>query len=223
MQCIMDLIDIGQMEYDAALDIQLKLHEQCCLKLRPDALLLQQNPPVITLGRDAKPEHLLWNGRQLDEAGIAVRNVMRGGDITYHGPGQFIASPIIHFREYTSTVLGYLRMLEQIVMDLLGSYGIEACRMEDKSGVWVGGEKIAAVGLHVSRSVTMHGIALNICPDMGHFEAIIPCGLVGMGVTSLHKLGIDVTYEQVKAGWLHCFSNVFNICFTTIKEVDLFG
>ncbi len=205
-------LDAGYIGYDQALGIQLKLHEACWQERRGDAILFQESPPVITLGKSSHRENLLWTTAELDAAGIDVREVGRGGDITYHGPGQLIISPILHFRRFASTALEYLRMLEETVIRLLNGYGVKAGRIGGKTGVWVGENKIAAVGVAVSHSVTMHGIAINVCPDMDHFSAIIPCGLQGMGVTSLEALGCGKPpLSDVRDRWLKAFENIFGV------------
>lgn len=205
-------MDAGYLGYDDALEVQLKLHEACWQERSGDIILFQESPSVITLGKSGHRENLLWTPAELDAAGIRVKDVGRGGDITYHGPGQLIISPILHFRRFASTALEYLRMLEETVIRLLDGYGVQAGRVEGKTGVWVGEDKIAAVGVAVSHSVTMHGIAINVCPDMDHFSAIIPCGLKGMGVTSLEALGYgEPPLAGVRDRWLEAFEEVFGV------------
>ena len=208
----MEWLDLGTINYDEALLAQQKLHEECWRGLRPDVVLFQQNEPVITCGVDADPRHILWSEPRLREAGIKVKTVSRGGGVAYHGPGQLVVSPVLHFLRYRKTALLYLRALEDVMILLLGHYGVEGRRVEGKSGVFVGNDKIAAVGLACSHSVTMHGMSLNICPDMRHYEAIVACGLHDAGVTSLEALGRDVpSYEKVRDEWLAVFSTVFGI------------
>jgi lipoyl(octanoyl) transferase len=205
-------LDLGLIGYDEAFSLQRRLHEGCWKGTHGDAVLFQENPPVITLGRSGREEHLLWTPERLEAAGIEVREVGRGGDVTYHGPGQIVISPILHFRRYVSTALDYLRALEETVIRLLAGYGLAAGRIEGKTGVWAGGLKVAAAGVAVSHGVTMHGLAVNIRPDMEHFSAIVPCGLRGMGVTSLKLLGRgDLSYARVRDDWLAAFESVFGL------------
>ena len=205
-------LDLGMTGYDEAFSLQRRLHEGCWKGVHGGVVLFQENPPVITLGRSAQIEHLLWTPERLEAAGIEVKEAGRGGDVTYHGPGQIVISPILHFRRYAATALLYLRALEETVIRLLAGYGVAAGRIEDKTGVWVDGRKVAAVGVAVSHGVTMHGLAINICPDMEHFSAIVPCGLHGMGVTSLRRLGVDsLSYVRVRDDWLRAFEAVFGV------------
>ncbi len=202
-------LDAGYIGYDQALGIQLKLHEACWQERRGDAILFQESPPVITLGKSSHRENLLWTTAELDAAGIDVREVGRGGDITYHGPGQLIISPILHFRRFASTALEYLRMLEETVIRQCAAYGLSCFRKSGKSGVWLKEGKLAAVGVAVSRSVTLHGLAVNVCPNMEHFSAIVPCGLAKEGVTSLALQGVHLTVGRVLEDFLAAFSEVF--------------
>jgi len=221
MQDRIQWLDAGYIGYDQALEIQLQLHEACWQERRGDVILFQESPPVITLGKSSHRENLLWTTAELDAAGIEVRDVGRGGDITYHGPGQLIISPILHFRRFASTALGYLRMLEETVIRLLDGYGVKAGRIGGKTGVWVREDKIAAVGVAVSHSVTMHGIAINVCPDMDHFSAIIPCGLQGMGVTALEALGHGKPpLTEVRGGWLKAFEEIFGVAVVQTEGLE---
>jgi lipoate-protein ligase B len=178
-------------------------------------VIFQRNEPVITCGADAKGDHILWSDSRLTEAGIAVRQVSRGGGVTYHGPGQLVVSPVLHFLRYRGTAHLYLRALEEIMIRLLEKFNVEALRIEGKSGVFVacgngsGHSKIASAGLSVSHGVTMHGMSLNIDPNMRHFEAIVACGLFDSGVTSLAMLGQCVSYEDARDAWLTEFAGVF--------------
>jgi lipoate-protein ligase B len=225
-----DWLDFGETRYDRALEIQRTLHEECWRGLRRDIVIFQRNEPMITCGVDADKEHILWSDARLREAGIAVREVPRGGGVTYHGPGQIVISPLLHFLRYRRTAHLYLRALEETMMRLLEKFGIAAIRVDGKSGVFVNSgksrgsevpniidktdkidkiDKIVSVGLSVSHGVTMHGMALNISPDMRHFEAIVACGLHDSGVTSLAALGRDVSYQEARDAWLAEFAETF--------------
>jgi lipoate-protein ligase B len=222
-----DWIDLGKTRYDSALKTQRLLHEECWRGRRRDIVIFQQNEPMITCGIDADKEHILWSDARLREAGIAVREVPRGGGVTYHGPGQIVISPLLHFLRYRRTAHLYLRALEETMMRLLGKFGVEALRVDGRSGVFVNSgknhkpdtpdiidktdkiDKIVSVGLSVSHGVTMHGMALNISPDMLHFEAIVACGLQDCGMTSLAALGRDVSYQEARDAWLVEFAETF--------------
>ncbi len=154
----------------------------------PDTLYLLQHTPTITLGRDAKPAHLLRSRDALAALGINVIEVDRGGDVTYHGPGQLVAYPILDLNHWRTSVGWYLRTLEQVIIDTIAPYGIHGERLEGYTGVWVGGAKVAAIGVGLRHWVTLHGIALNIAPDMAHFGLIIPCGIADKPVTTLAQL-----------------------------------
>lgn len=154
----------------------------------PNTLMLLEHTPTFTLGRNAHENHLLRNRDRLAEMGIEVCEVDRGGDVTYHGPGQLVAYPILDLGHWKKSLSWYLRELEQVLIDLLADYGIEGERVEGYTGVWAGGAKIAAIGVGVHRWVTYHGIALNVDPDMEHWGLIVPCGIPDKPVTSLKCL-----------------------------------
>lgn len=196
-------------DYDEDWALQLRLHEAVVGGRLPGALLFQENAPVVTLGRDFRPSSLLATEEELRRLGIALRAVSRGGDATYHGPGVLVASPILRFLHYAQNAHEYLRMLEETVIRQCEEYGLRCFRKSGKSGVWLKEGKLAAVGVAVARSVTMHGLSINVRPDMGHFAAIVPCGLSDEGVTSLAAQGVDVSVARVQADFLSSFSEVF--------------
>lgn len=154
----------------------------------PHTLYLLQHSPVITLGRKAHAENLLRTEDEFRELGIDVCETDRGGDVTYHGPGQLVAYPILNLNAWRLSISWYLRSLEEVLIRLLARYGIEAGRVEGLTGVWVNGAKIAAIGIGIHHWTTFHGIALNVNPRMEHFACIIPCGISDKPVTSLAKL-----------------------------------
>jgi len=171
-----------------------------------DTLLLLEHAPVYTLGRGANPAHLLASR----DPAIEVAITSRGGDVTYHGPGQLVGYPIVNLRGRGLLVLEFLRLLEETLIQTLAHFGIAAGRDPRNRGVWVGENKIAAIGIRVSRGVSMHGFALNVDPDMAHFAGIIPCGLATTGVTSMRlQLGRAVPMEEVKAVYARAFLGVF--------------
>jgi lipoate-protein ligase B len=154
----------------------------------PNALFLVEHPPVITLGRNSHVENLLKTRAELDALGIAVAETDRGGDITYHGPGQLVAYPVLNLTQWRPSIRWYLRTLEQALVRQLRSYGLAAERCEGRTGVWVHGGKVAAIGVGLRRWVTYHGVALNVTPDMRHFACIVPCGISDAPVASLAEL-----------------------------------
>ncbi|MDH3582659.1 MAG: lipoyl(octanoyl) transferase LipB [Phycisphaerae bacterium] len=187
----MDLqfIDLGRVAYAEAYRRQLELHEQVLDRRRsPVVLLLEHDPPVITLSKRATAAgHLLADSDALARDGIEVHQTNRGGDITYHGPGQLVVYPIVHLDDLGLGVRAYVRLLEQVAIDTLGRFQVEAGRDEGGIGVWVGGAKIAAVGVRIRRRVSLHGLAVNVDVDLAHFGHIVPCGL-DRPVTSLRRL-----------------------------------
>src|SRR6266571_4142180 len=154
----------------------------------PDMLLLLEHPRVITLGRNARRENLLVSPQQLAAEGIDLIETDRGGDVTYHGPGQWVGYPILDLTRHRRDVAWYMRSLEEVLIRVTGDFGIRAARLEGAPGVWVGDRKLAAMGVHLSRWVTSHGFALNVNTHLDIFKWIVPCGLADKGVTSLQKL-----------------------------------
>jgi lipoyl(octanoyl) transferase len=167
-----------------------------------------EHPHVITLGRNGHAENLLASEEILARAGIAFHPTDRGGDITYHGPGQIVGYPIVDLREWKRDVVAYVRAIEQLIMDSLAEFGIEARRLEGCTGVWVNGKKIAAIGIHISRWVTSHGFALNHTTDLSYFQYIVPCGLT-KPVTSMRELGSMASRDEVTAALARNFAKNF--------------
>jgi len=164
----------------------------------PDTLLLLEHPHVYTLGRNAKREHLLISNRQLAQLGAQLFETDRGGDITYHGPGQLVGYPIFDLAKHRRDIAWFMRSLEGVFIGVARDFGVEAARLAGAPGVWVGNDKLVAMGVHVSRWVTSHGFAFNVSTDLRYFDWIVPCGLRGKGVTSLEKLlGRPVEMEAV--------------------------
>jgi lipoyl(octanoyl) transferase len=200
--------DLGVLNYAEALAIQKDLVEQRKRQLIPNQLLMVEHPHVITLGRNGHAENLLASEEILARAGIAFHPTDRGGDITYHGPGQIVGYPIVDLREWKRDVVAYVRAIEQIIMDSLAEFGIEARRLEGCTGVWVNGKKIAAIGIHISRWVTSHGFALNHTTDLSYFHYIVPCGLT-KPVTSMRELGSMASRDEVTAALARNFAKNF--------------
>ncbi len=182
----------------------------------PDVLLLGEHPPVVTCGRATRPEHLRTPPEIVRRMGFGVYEVERGGSVTYHGPGQLVGYPIVDLRAYGENVVGFVRMLEETVIRTLQGYGISAGRRPGFPGVWVGEEKVAAVGVAVKRRVTMHGFALNVSTDLDHFQVINPCG-IGYTPTSVERLlKRPVPFQEVQDRYARAFEEVFGV---TLRRV----
>jgi len=204
---VTDLLDnrvewayIGGVDYSTALDLQRELQRSLLSNgnQRKGFLLFCEHNPVITIGRFGQEANILLSREDLKERGIGVYRTERGGDVTFHGPGQLVGYPIIKFRDFKLGVKSYVRLLEETLVAVLRGFGIEGGRIEGYPGVWVEEEKIAAVGVCVKNSITMHGFALNVNTDLDFFSLIVPCGIRGMGVTSMKKvLGKEVPLERV--------------------------
>ena len=197
------------MGYGPALELQQELIAAREQGTAPDHLLLLEHPHVITLGRNGHLENLLASAEIMERAGISYFPTDRGGDVTYHGPGQLVAYPILDLREWHRDVGAFVRAVEQTIIDTLADYGIEAGRIPKLTGVWVDGRKIAAIGVHISRWVTSHGLALNVSTDLSYFQYIVPCGLT-KPVTSMAQLGVRVTLEEVSRNLAAHFGRVFD-------------
>ena len=196
------------MRYADALAIQQELVEKRKRGLIPDQLLFVEHPHVITQGRNGHAENLLAGEDALRSAGIEYFPTNRGGDITYHGPGQIVGYPILDLREWKRDVVAYVRAIEQVIIDALADFDIAGQRLLGCTGVWVDGRKVAAIGVHISRWVTSHGFALNHTTDLRYFQYIVPCGLT-KPVTSMSALGSDSSREQVIAALSSAFTKQF--------------
>jgi lipoyl(octanoyl) transferase len=201
--------ELGRIGYGPALELQRELTAARKQGTAPDTLLLLEHPHVITLGRNGREENLLASAEILERAGISFFPTDRGGDVTYHGPGQLVAYPILDLREWKRDVGEFVRAVEQTIIDTLADYGIEAGRIPKLTGVWVNGAKIAAIGVHISRWVTSHGLALNVSTDLSYFQYIVPCGLT-KPVTSMARLGVRATLEEVSRTLAAHFGRVFD-------------
>ncbi len=205
-------LDLGLVGYEEAFKVQETLHWRRRNGQEQDFLLFQENFPVITIGKSGSEDHLLISREILAQNGIGVLSVSRGGDITYHGPGQLVVSPILLLKDFVQGVHQYVRLLEQVAINLLARYGVIGQRVEGASGVWVGDKKIAAIGIAVKHGVTQHGLALNINPDLSHFNLIVPCGIKDKGITSFGALGVPVTsLQQVRDDFIREFSLMFGV------------
>ena len=201
--------DLGRIGYGEALELQRALVEKRKQGRIPDQLLIVEHPHVVTMGRNAKPEHVLASGTALERAGIALFPTDRGGDVTYHGPGQIVGYPILDLREWKRDVVEYVRALERTIVGALAEFGVTAGRLEGCTGCWVDGRKIAAIGVHISRWVTSHGFALNLTTDLRYFQYIVPCGLT-RPVTSMAELGAEAPRGEVVAALARSFGRCFD-------------
>jgi lipoyl(octanoyl) transferase len=203
------LRQLGRIDYASALQLQQKLAAGRKQGLLPDHLLLLEHPHVITMGRNGHAENLLADDDILARAGIAYYPTDRGGDVTYHGPGQLVGYPILDLRDWKRDVGAYVRAVEETIIATLADYGIEAGRIPKLTGVWVGERKIAAIGVHLSRWVTSHGFALNVSTDLSYFQYIVPCGLT-RPVTSMAALGVRASLDEVGARLAVHFARIFD-------------
>lgn len=208
-----ELRDLGTISYAEALTIQKDLAGQRKRGEIPDQLLIVEHPHVITLGRNGRLNNLLATPEVLERTGISFHHADRGGDITYHGPGQIVGYPIFDLREWKRDVVAYVRAIEQAIIDALADFDITAGRVAGCTGVWVDHRKIAAIGVHLSRWVSTHGFALNHNTDLSYFQYIVPCGLT-KPVTSLRELGSNVPRGEVVRSLAHHFAQVFDFTLT---------
>jgi lipoate-protein ligase B len=214
------ILNLDTVPYDEALELQKKLVDLRSRDCIHDTLVLLEHPPVFTVTREVTRRNLLASPRALAEKGITVHQTNRGGDITYHGPGQLVGYPIISLKDRGKDLHRYIRSLEEVIIRVLQEYGIRGYRDSINAGVWVEGDKIAAIGIAVKSSwTTMHGFAFNISPDLSHYSFIVPCGIVGRGVTSLAKiLGRQVGRQEVQERLIRYFGEVFDV---TCRAVSL--
>jgi lipoyl(octanoyl) transferase len=203
---------LGRVEYAAGLLLQRERVAARKAGAIPDTLLLLEHPHVYTLGRNARRENMLVSSAFLRSRGASVFETDRGGDVTYHGPGQLVGYPIIDLTQHRRDIAWYMRSLEAVFIRIAAEYGIEAGRSPGAAGVWVGNAKLVAVGVHISRWVTSHGFAFNVNTDLSFFDSIVPCGLHGRGVTSLQRiLGHPVDLEEVGGKVIEAFGRVFSL------------
>ncbi|MGB7606386.1 MAG: lipoyl(octanoyl) transferase LipB [Lutisporaceae bacterium] len=207
----LNVLFLGKCDYDRALDIQYNILEKRQKDELGDTLILVEHPPVITIGRNGKETNVVASEEYLKSQGIAVFDTNRGGDVTYHGPGQIVGYPIIKLNKLGIGVRDFVKGLEEIFIKLIkDTYNIEAGRDTENTGVWIGNDKITAIGLAVKRGVTMHGFAFNVNTILEHFLLIVPCGITGKGVTSIEKLsGKKEDFEEMNKRVLAYFCREF--------------
>ena len=186
------IIRLGTVEYHRAWELQVELAAKVHDGAQPNTLLLLEHSPVYTKGRLSKPEHILLSDEELRQKGIGVYEADRGGQVTFHGPGQLVAYPVVDLREWGGPVK-YVRTLERIIVDSLADFKITAETIDGITGIWVDGAKIAAIGVKISRGVAYHGFAINVTTDLSYYSHIVPCGIADRPVTSMGEvLGEDV-------------------------------
>ena len=200
----------GLVPYEEARELQRQLAGKRQRGEIGDVLLLLEHPPVYTRGRRSQPEELPMGAAWYEAQGIEVLDTDRGGLVTYHGPGQLVAYPIVQLRGYGDDVHKFVRGLERVIAGTLGAYGVRAGAIEGLTGVWVGTRKIGSIGLHVSRGVTTHGLAINVNNDLQPFEWVVPCGIEGVSMTSLSReLGAEQDMDAFAERLVASYAGVF--------------
>ncbi len=211
-----------RLDYESALELQLRICELKKTGFVPDVLLLLEHPPVITLGRNGNWHNLVVSEETLRARGVSRHQADRGGDITFHGPGQLVGYPLLKLEPHEQDTHRYMRKLEETIICVLGEFGIQAGREEKLTGVWTNAGKICAMGVHISRWVTRHGFALNVNTDLSYYDLIVPCGLVGKQVHSMQKaLGREVELREVAEKLTGHFGQVFERDMVPISQSDL--
>lgn len=206
----LDVLWLGRVPYGEALELQRRLANDRIAGRSPDRLVLLEHPPVLTLGRASNVDHVLRSD------GVDVFEVERGGDVTYHGPGQLVGYPILDLTGYRQDLHWYLRTLEQALIEALATLGIASERRPGFTGVWTGGRKIASIGVHVKQWVTWHGFALNVSTDLQAFDRIVPCGIAGVEMTSVEReggrgKGEGSLWDQTLAAVVQGFETAFDV------------
>ncbi|MDQ3725063.1 MAG: lipoyl(octanoyl) transferase LipB [Actinomycetota bacterium] len=211
MAAEIQVVRCGTVPYEEALELQRQLEGRRQRGEIGDVLLLLEHPPVYTRGRRSKPEELPMGAAWYEAQGIEVVDTDRGGLVTYHGPGQLVAYPIVHLGGYGDDVHEYVRGLERTMIAALVEYGVKAGPIEGLTGVWVGARKIGSIGLHVSRGVTTHGLAVNVNNDLQPFEWVVPCGIEGVAMTSLSReLGAEQDFDSFADTLVESYARVFD-------------
>lgn len=202
--------DLGMIDYKESWDLQKSLFNQRVNGNISDILLLLEHPHTYTLGKVAQKSNLIGGEDYLKKNNISVFDIDRGGDVTYHGPGQIVGYPIVNLEDWKKDTHKYLRALEEVIINTCLEYDLNSVRDSKYTGVWVDGKKIAAIGIKVSRWITMHGFAFNVNTDLNMFKGIIPCGINDKDVTSLkNELGVEISLDEVKTSLLNNFKEVF--------------
>jgi lipoyl(octanoyl) transferase len=221
----LDVRRLGLVQYAEALELQRTLVEDRRAGRINDVLLLVEHPHVLTVGvkADRARDHILADADVLEQRGIEVHDAGRGGDVTYHGPGQIVGYPILDLRPDRQDVHRYMRDLEEVLIRTLSDFGISGHRYPGFTGIWVGREKVAAIGVRISRWVTSHGFALNLTTDLEYFDLIVPCGIADHGVTSMARLGCTAARAEVEECIVTRFSEVFARQLQELESVRVAG
>ena len=211
---VLTVYKLGRVNYQSALELQLSILDRLKRRETSDTLLLLEHPPTFTIGRRGRLEHLLKNQEELKNKGIEFEVVGRGGDITYHGPGQLVGYPITDLGNHKFDIHLFLRNIEQVIINALSDFDIIGETKRDHTGVWVRDEKIASIGVGVKKWATYHGFALNVNTDLSYFDMIVPCGIPGIKMTSMKELSQgkeDIDMSEVQNSIIEGFSCVFNV------------
>jgi lipoate-protein ligase B len=210
------LVDLGKISYLEAFELQKETLEQVLDGASPSTLFFVEHPPVLTLGANFHEENLLFPVSEYERRGFEVHRTDRGGDVTYHGPGQLVVYPVFNIEPLGKDLHRWIRQLEEVFIETIGEFGISGRRFPPHTGVWVENLKIAALGIKVRRWVSMHGVALNCDADLGAFQLIVPCGIQGYGVTSLSKeIGREVGIDEVKPIVAEKMREVFGVSYVS--------
>lgn len=220
--------DLGVVPYAEALELQRNAaHARLDGRLAHDLLILVEHPPVVTFGRSAKAAHLLLSESELAGRGVEFFDVERGGDVTFHGPGQLVGYPIMHLGRHREDLHWYLRELEQVMIDGLASLGVAAARNPGKTGVWTGDRKIASIGVHARQWVTWHGFALNVTTDLSYFDVMVPCGIPDVVMTSVARelaggaLASESLNAAAREAVTHAFAARFSLTPSPVSDTAL--
>jgi lipoyl(octanoyl) transferase len=207
------VVQLGRMGYEECLELQREVAKQRITGAIPqDVLLLVEHPPVVTLGRASKEKNLISSPDFLRSRGVELFEVERGGDVTFHGPGQLVGYPIFDLKRHKQDLHWYLRSVEEAIIRIIGEYGIPGERSTGYTGVWTRGRKIASIGVHARDWVTWHGFALNVTTDLSYFDLIVPCGIVGVEMTSIaRETSASPGLEEVSAFAAKHFGEVFDL------------
>jgi lipoate-protein ligase B len=209
---ILHVEHLGRRPYGEVLELQRAIAAERIAGTRPDTLLLVEHDPVVTLGRSTKREHLLLSEKALATRGVELFDIERGGDVTFHGPGQLVGYPIFDLQQHRQDLHWYLRTLEQTLIDTLEAFGVEGERVDKYTGVWVGNRKIASIGVHARSWVTWHGFALNVSTDLSYFDLMVPCGISGVTMTSLvREAGRPISLDEVSRQVIVAFGRSFDL------------
>lgn len=218
---VLEVYQAGRVPYDEAFQIQQELARRMAKSglTGRGALILLEHPPVITIGRRGSVDHVVAPSSILEREQVEIREVNRGGDVTYHGPGQIVGYPIINLREYGNDVHEHMRRLERVLIATLAEYGVASRQEAGYTGVWVDDRKIASIGIAVTHWVAYHGFALNVDPKLEHFDLIVPCGLRGVSMTSLtREAGRAIDVQEVRERLVAHFRNEFGFSLVETRE-----